>query len=246
MRAEIEPRNLSQGGYRGRHGLDAEDVERAAQIISERGQAELGAHVGEAAHQEGALIHPLLDAFGRTACSTTSRRRSRIAGLALRRSAMRIENVFVFEAENGAGVVRASRAQLASAAGFRVAVIGPFEIAHPAAADQGVSNFPAGQDVGVEPPALPYRNLVLGETGPRAPTSRARGLATWGNAARLLAGLDVFDLEVAAIRDDVDRLDPRISRAGSEVSVQQAHVHDLALLVTACSTISLFFASTAT
>jgi hypothetical protein len=30
-----------------------------------------------------------------------------------------------------------------------------------------------------------------------------------GNAAGPLAGLDVFDLEVAAIRDDVDRLDPQ-------------------------------------
>ena len=34
----------------GGHRLDAEDVERAAQIVGERGQAELGAHIGEAAH----------------------------------------------------------------------------------------------------------------------------------------------------------------------------------------------------
>src|SRR5580704_9637639 len=46
----------------GGHRLDAEDVERAAQIVGERRQAELGAHIGEAAHQEGALVHPLLDA----------------------------------------------------------------------------------------------------------------------------------------------------------------------------------------
>jgi hypothetical protein len=38
------------------------NVERAAQIVGERGQAELGAHVGEAARQKGALVHPLLDA----------------------------------------------------------------------------------------------------------------------------------------------------------------------------------------
>jgi hypothetical protein len=31
-------------------------------IVGERRQAELGAHIGEAAHQEGALVHPLLDA----------------------------------------------------------------------------------------------------------------------------------------------------------------------------------------
>src|ERR1700722_4302912 len=46
----------------GGHRLDAEDVEGAAQIVGERRQAELGAHIGEAAHQEGALVHPLLDA----------------------------------------------------------------------------------------------------------------------------------------------------------------------------------------
>ena len=69
----------SSGGYRGRHGLDADDVERAAQIIAERGQAELGAHVGEAAHREGARIHCSMLPNG---CSTASLRRSRIAGLA--------------------------------------------------------------------------------------------------------------------------------------------------------------------
>ena len=46
----------------GGHRLDTEDVEGAAQIVGERRQAELGAHIGEAAHQEGALMHPLLDA----------------------------------------------------------------------------------------------------------------------------------------------------------------------------------------
>jgi hypothetical protein len=39
---------VTASGHGGRHGLDADDVERAAQIIGERGQAELGAHVGEA------------------------------------------------------------------------------------------------------------------------------------------------------------------------------------------------------
>jgi hypothetical protein len=34
----------------GGHCLDAEDVEGAAQIVGERRQAELGAHVSEAAH----------------------------------------------------------------------------------------------------------------------------------------------------------------------------------------------------
>src|SRR3984957_7727270 len=34
-------------------------------IVGKRRQAELGAHVGEAAHQERALMHPLLDAAER-------------------------------------------------------------------------------------------------------------------------------------------------------------------------------------
>ena len=236
--AQIEPRNPASGGYRGRHGLDAEDVERAAQIIGERGQAELGAHVGEAAHQEGALIHPLLDAAERVLddlAAAVENRRPRFEALG-----HAIENVLVFEAENGAGVVRASRAQLASAAGFRVAVIGPFEIAHPAAADRR-QQLPGRADVGVEPGVV--SELVLAKQA-LAHRRAALRLGNVGNAAGLLAGLDVFDLEVAAIRDDVDRLDPRISRAGSEVSVSRPM--STTWFVTACSTISLFFASTAT
>ena len=38
------------------------NVERAAQIVGVRGQAEIGAHVGKAARQDGVLVHPLLDA----------------------------------------------------------------------------------------------------------------------------------------------------------------------------------------
>ena len=44
------------------HGIDAEDVERPSQIVDERSEAELGAHIVEASHQESALVHPLLDA----------------------------------------------------------------------------------------------------------------------------------------------------------------------------------------
>jgi hypothetical protein len=65
-----------------------------------------------------------------------------------------------------------------------------------------------------------------------------------GNAAGLLAGLDVFDLEVAAIATTSIVSTPRISRAGSEVSVSRPM--STTWFVTACSTISLFFASTAT
>ena len=49
------------GGERGRHCLDAHDVERTAQIVDERRQTEFGAHLFEAARQERALVHPLFD-----------------------------------------------------------------------------------------------------------------------------------------------------------------------------------------
>ena len=44
------------------HGFDAKDVEGPAEIVGERGEAELGPDIVEALHQKGALVHPLLDA----------------------------------------------------------------------------------------------------------------------------------------------------------------------------------------
>jgi len=44
---------------RGHHCLYPKDVERPSRIVDERREAELGAHVIDASHQEGALIHPL-------------------------------------------------------------------------------------------------------------------------------------------------------------------------------------------
>jgi hypothetical protein len=52
---------LSHDG--GPHRLDAEDVEGAAQIVGERRQAELGAHIGEAAHQEATTFIGLAPGF---------------------------------------------------------------------------------------------------------------------------------------------------------------------------------------
>ena len=43
-------------------GFDSKDVECPSQIVDERREAEFGAHIVEASHQEGALVHPLLDA----------------------------------------------------------------------------------------------------------------------------------------------------------------------------------------
>jgi hypothetical protein len=49
--ARIEGASPRSGCDGGGHRLDAEGVEGAAQIVGERRQAELGAHIGEAAHQ---------------------------------------------------------------------------------------------------------------------------------------------------------------------------------------------------
>ncbi len=43
------------------HDVDAEDVDGAPQIIGDRGEAERGADIVEAPHQEGARVHPLLE-----------------------------------------------------------------------------------------------------------------------------------------------------------------------------------------
>jgi hypothetical protein len=46
---------------RGHHCLDAEDVERPAQIVDERRQTEFGPRIVEAFHQKGTLVHPYVD-----------------------------------------------------------------------------------------------------------------------------------------------------------------------------------------
>ena len=46
---------------RGHHCLYPKDVERPSQIVDERSEAELGAHIVEASHHESALVHPYVD-----------------------------------------------------------------------------------------------------------------------------------------------------------------------------------------
>ena len=55
-------RERASGGNSHHQSADTDNVDRAAQIVGERRQVELGANLFEPAHQEGALIHPLLDA----------------------------------------------------------------------------------------------------------------------------------------------------------------------------------------
>jgi hypothetical protein len=44
------------------HRLDAQNINGRSQIVDERCEAELSPDIVEALHQEGALVHPLLDA----------------------------------------------------------------------------------------------------------------------------------------------------------------------------------------
>src|ERR1700678_2579337 len=205
----------------GGHGLDAEDVEGAAQIVGERRQAELGAHIGEAAHQEGALVHPLLDAAeGMLDDLTATVENLRPLLQALGHA---IEHGLVFEAGNGAHVVRASRAERAVTTGSSIAVIDFGEIAQPAVADRR-QHLPGRADISVAFRVV--AKLVLAE---EALAHRGAALRS-GNvrdAAGLLAGLDVLGLEVAAVGDDVDRLDVE-NLAGRFCGLRQKpHVDDL-------------------
>ena len=101
---------------RGHHCLYPKDVERPSQIVDERREAELGAHIIDASHQEGALIHPLLDA----AEGMLDDLAAAVENVGPRRQALRhaIERGLVFDAGDRADAVRASCAQRAVAAGF--------------------------------------------------------------------------------------------------------------------------------
>src|ERR1700729_2299555 len=210
---------LSHDG--GGHRLDAEDVEGAAQIVGERRQAELGAHIGEAAHQEGALIHPLLDAAEgmlNDLAATVENLRPLLQALG-----HAIEHGLVFEARNGAHVVRASRTHRAVTAGFRVAIVDLLEIAQPAVADRR-QYLPGRADIGVAPRVVVKLVLAKEALADRGAALRSGNVR---NATDPLTGLDVLDFEVAAIGDDIDRLDAQGLTGRLRGLRQQAHVHDL-------------------
>src|SRR5271168_2769603 len=116
------------------HGLDAEDVERPPQIVGERRQAELSSDVVEAPHQEGALVHPLLDrAEGVLDDLATAIEDTRPGRYSLSHA---IERVLVFETGNRTDIVCATGMQRAIAAGFRVCVVDLFHVAQSAVADR--------------------------------------------------------------------------------------------------------------
>ena len=91
--ARFETFSCRQGGHQLFH---AKDVERSTQIVGERRQAKLGAHFFEAAHEEGSLVHPLLDRTERMLddlAATVEKLRPRLQALS-----HAIERILVFEA----------------------------------------------------------------------------------------------------------------------------------------------------
>jgi len=110
-----------------------------------------------------------------------------------------------------------------SAAGFRVAVVDLFEITQPAVADWR-QQCPGRADIGIALGVV--SEFVLAEEA-LAHRRATLGLGNMRDAAGLLAGLDVLGLEVAAVGDDVDGLDPQNFAGRLGGLRQQAHVDDL-------------------
>src|SRR6516162_6581931 len=114
------------GGFsdlkRGNQVWELHDVEDAPQIVGERGQAKLGAHLLQPSHQKRTLVHPLLDrakrVFNGLAALVEDIGALRYAGL------HSVQHGLVLEARNGAELIaRALRTDCAVAAGLTVAII---------------------------------------------------------------------------------------------------------------------------
>src|SRR5271169_5468410 len=130
-----------------------------------------------------ALIHPLLDAAEGMLNDLAATVENLRPLLQARGHA--IEHGLVFEARNGAHVVRASRAHRAVTTGFSIPVIDFGEIAQPAVADW--RQYLSGRaDIGVAPRVV--AKLVLAEEA-RADRGAALRSGNVRNAAGLLAGL---------------------------------------------------------
>ena len=210
------------GGNGGDHPFDSDDVERPAQIVDERGQAELSAHLFEAAHQERALVHPLFDraerVFDRLAATVeNSRPRLQASGHAVQR-------VFVFETRNGAiAGVRAARPQRTISARLLVGVVDLRHFAQLAKPER-LQFVTARTNIGVVLPVVD--ELVLAKE-PVARRRSALGTRHIGRQPGFLASRDVLGSEVAFVRDDVDPVatEDFAGRLGGRL--QQAHVDDL-------------------
>ena len=114
-----------------------------------------------------------------------------------------IEHGLVFEARNGAQVVRASRAHRAVMTGSSITVIDFGEIAQPAVADWR-QHVPGRADIGVSPRVV--SKLVLAEEALADLRAALRSVNVRYEGG-LLAILDILYFEVTAIGDDIDLLD---------------------------------------
>ena len=109
------------GAHRLYQRLDTDDGNGAPEIIGKRRQAELAAHVGQALHEEGSLVHPLLDRAERmfdrfTPCVENARS----GGEPMRHA---VEHRFAFPAFNPTGAAACALwLQRATLAGRFVAV----------------------------------------------------------------------------------------------------------------------------
>jgi hypothetical protein len=220
------------------HGIDAEDVDGPPEIVGERSQAELGPDIVEAPHQESALIHPLLDAAEGVLDGLTAPREDVRPGLQAARHP--VQHGLVPQPRDPATVGGAPRSERTDGARRRIAVIDLFQIAQLALVvrRQGFSGR-TDEDI----PGRIVAELLLGEEALARRRSALR-LGDMGREPRLLAGLDVLDLEVTPIGDDIDALD--VEDGAGRPAVCVSRPMSTTWLVTACSTIILCFASTAT
>src|SRR6266481_1234678 len=110
------------GRERGDQLWEPHDVEDTPEIVGERGQAELAAHLLQPPHQKRALVHPLLDraerVFDRLAAVVEDVRTLRYAGL------HSVQYGLVLKPRHGSELVaRALRADRAVSTGLAVAII---------------------------------------------------------------------------------------------------------------------------
>jgi len=134
-----------------------------------------------------------------------------------------IERVLVFEARDGANILRAARAQRAGAASLGIAVIDFFQFAQFAFADR--RQRLAGR-TNVDVLFRVVAELVLAEKAVlhRRPALRARHMR---RQAGFLAGRDVFGPEITLVGDHIDFSDLENFPRRLRCVLQQAHVQDL-------------------
>src|SRR5258707_2740115 len=138
------------------HRSDADDIEDSAEIVDECGEAELAADIVEAPHQEGALVHPLLDRAERVLNGLAAPVEK--FGPGPQALGHPIQHRLVLQARDPSNVCRAARSLRTGRAGGRIAVVDLLQIARLAVVvrRQGLPGR-AGEDI----PVRAVAELVL-------------------------------------------------------------------------------------